>query len=238
MEETIGWNYDHLKSNGKNVYIFRDTNHASPDVETRIADEAGKQLEEKIYSTIYIEGWVGKVTTGFNYYGNHGSEAEMIESLDKNGYSSSPCYRLIFRYKNQFVNSNYNFFGVENKRLSIKSQKILSEILFLYKKLKMNDSFTEDRYSNLRLKRGFSKFFKICNKRSKIAVKSILRNMDKCRISQAGLIVGDLHYEGIVSGFESRQVGYASYYPGKFISESDDALDWITRNIKSWSLDS
>ncbi|VVB77611.1 Uncharacterised protein [uncultured archaeon] len=204
--ENIGWNYDHVNKEGKNVFIFRDTCHKNPDIQTKILDESCRLMFGNYFKVMFSEGFEGHSPMIFYDPSNNGNKWNASEVLS---------YR--FNSSERFV------FGVEQKELLEKHLGIIRRKVILGKK-QLEGSITLPEYSELF---GLQYLFdEVSKERSYCAVEAISTYMRFLNLDTAGLVYGDGHFEEITDKLKTKGIGYSYFYPGAVELTPEEAFEY------------
>lgn len=217
--ENIGWNYDYLIPEGKNVFFFRDTNHSSQEIQDRLLKELEKCIDHNLFRAVYSEGDIG--VAGVSH---EGDEVSFRELEKQNKGRCGAIDLLTFRNKDKIVQNELAVVCIEDKDLFNYHLTLLERAVLLdSNKDELSDAEREELASlppklNMALR-----------ERDEHTARTIATHMYDYNINSVGLVFGDLHYKGISSFLRNFRIGIIPYYPGVAPATPTEAREYLRK---------
>lgn len=190
-EQQIGWNYENLVLGGRNIYIFRDTNHYSQSVREQLFEEMDLMVENGL-NLIFCEGGYGHFIPDYKY----------LESKK----NKSVLGRLSCKRRKEIDSGKLVIYGIDNENSLAEQKKLLRELSQLEETVDYDHPKIKSIQNELELLSGSREVF---------CAMMIDGITDMRKIKKAGLIFGDGHYTEIYKMLRTLGIGYASYFPGE-----------------------
>jgi hypothetical protein len=214
-----GWNYDNMIPGSRNVFIFRDTNHASREVQDRIAGALDDALSQKFFNSLFLES----------------SEREydylFLESVLKN-----PCEpyqklcEVILKHIRTSAIKEKKVYGTDSILLRSQQIPITKNLCNLTQRVTQEGFLSQiNPFNIIRLYHLNKKINILSDRRSLYSAKVILKFMNERDVQNAGVIYGDDHYPLISREFRKEGVGHIDYYPGNVPLSFEDALRYVRK---------
>lgn len=222
-KEFSGWDTSHWNFSGKNIYFFRDQCHISQETQDKLANEMQKIVEQSRIEYLFSEGGEGLIflygQALLNPFFNNLSESAFRKLVLK----SQDCVPASFLASIKGIqNKNLLVYGVEDPALLTLGRKYLKRKSELVEKYQL----TEDQNLFEELERNQVLFEAICVDRSHVAVKNIIEKMKKEKLTSAGVLFGDGHFEDMTRDFLKNGFGWASYNPGEISINLNDVINY------------
>lgn len=221
-EEQEGWNCEHLVPGGRNVYIFRDTNHMSPVIQDNLTEAIDRAISEKQFKLLFIEGYDGVFTSPYptclpNF---------LVEKLMNGHQTYNPAQRIAYQLKRK-RDLETQVIGVDNSVLFNEHLSCFTELFKLLDTTQIEDPTRLPimQEINARTKR-------LTDARTCYSAGAIIRIMDEQKANAAGVIYGDGHYALLTDILGENDLGYASYYPGFKESETKDYDNYCKKVVE------
>jgi hypothetical protein len=212
-EQTIGWNYEHINPSGRNVFLFRDADHASATIQDRLTEEVELAINENKFKYLFSEGFLGKYRrippflTEERFREIVGQPNGTVIAVDMLGY------RL-----HRMQNPNFCIYGVDNPEL-IKLHITLFNIIY---QIESEYPIDADLLSTLK-----NQTTEISNRRTLYSANTIINLMNQNNLRSAGLIFGAAHTPIFLEELRRDNIGCALYYPGQTQSNEEDIREYV-----------
>jgi hypothetical protein len=194
-QKKVGWNYENLILTGKNLFIYRDTNHINQTVQ----DTLLQNIEDKIgkeFKVIFSEGFEGPLFEELEQYRE--CVSEILDQKPIKGLNLTAIERLAYKESNNLL----KIYGADNEVL-LKEHKIALQNRF--------QSYEEDDITAILLYNQIQ--LDISKERSRFAVNYVINSMTELNLKSSALIFGEGHYTEIANQLNLKGVGYASFLP-------------------------
>lgn len=220
--ESEGWNYENAKTEGKNLFIFRDTSHLITDVQEKILTELDLAINRGFFHLLFIEGCAGNFQLEYDL-GITESDIKRVISQRRGKYSAVQVlsYRL-----QEAKNRSVIIHGVDNRRSLDEQISNAQRAAVLTRKL---NSGTLTQLEAIEMDNIISRDEVLTNDRTIDAVKTMTKVMDEWRVNTAGVVFGEGHYNLLADELKKQKIGYVSYYPGKQSSKVEDIVNYATK---------
>lgn len=218
--EIKGWNYDNARTNGKNIFLFRDTGHEIRKTQEDLTGEISNFIDRNYFRTIFFEGFSG-------YYGPDqgacfSTDEELRSYLRVKGRHDAPAINLLLnRYVNSVRSNQLHLIGVDSEQLLNETAALAKRYFEIQKQAKGRQKTLAEV---LEIKEILESEETMVKKRSDYVSEFLPRDMDRLKLETAALIYGDRHFSQIHVSLLQKGLGVISYYPGEEeISEEDEA---------------
>lgn len=218
--EQEGWDYGQANSNGKTVFIFRDTGHIIPEIQEKILAESYRLIQNNYFNALFTEGVNGLYVPEFNDFK---SENDLKQRLQQTRGKWGATEILAYKLKKQLDEGSFRIFGLENKDLLQRQKNAARRVGQLAVKIKKKQETYEE---GLEFDRELQLFNSFTDERTQTAVELIGRQMQRSSVNTAGLIFGDGHYKEMVDLLAKKGIGYVSFYPGKPAISQESGLEY------------
>jgi len=201
------WNRDNLIEGGKNIFVFRNTCHWSPEIQERIFNEVYSKIQHGLFDIVFVEGVVGE------YLSLRITEDALMEySYKRRGACPSVRDLLANRCISEMDSGNLKLYGIEDEFVLKKYVDVVREIVPLSYRVDGGDADLDEigRFEFLKQEMDVSSKLRILT-----CSDNIVKQMEQNKQNVAGLIFGDGHCDEITNNLFNRGIGYASFSPGK-----------------------
>jgi hypothetical protein len=220
--EQIGWDFTNERVGGKNVFVFRDTNHTDEGIQDRIYDEVYAKIQQKKFGTLFVESWSGDYTL----YPRSWSEQHLRNMAMQNSGRCLGAHELLnFKRASDAQLGRIKIYGVDQEEIFEKHRDVLRLYVQLASMCNGRVGDEERAEFDALNKRCLA----LCKRRSLWAAESAVNQMDLWGLKSAGLVFGDAHYDVIADHLRRRGVGVVSYFPGRVEYGLTEIVEYFLR---------
>ncbi len=217
------WDYSHAKSNGKNIFFLRDTNHISEEVQESILGELDRLVDQHFFSTLFLEGSEGLRLPRFESYS---SEEELKKSLQERYARWSPVQVFAYRHQIALNLGQVSIYGVDSDSLIEEQGRDFHRIIELTERVARGEGLTSAEIEESWWRMNVNSR-RLTDERSAYSVAKMGELMKS--VDTAGLVYGNGHFQGIVAGLEKLNIGYVSFFPGEAEFDPEKVKDYVRR---------